>query len=173
MPTKDMAGIREKCDQIWQFRMANAGAKPRRRSDDAEEAQLGRFLDKLRMRAKGNIGEGRCSSDKELSSADKDYLRNTLVEPMPTASTAGVTGAGAHAEPKASTAREIGEKVLQWQASQGCQRIPNARSHNEIEKKLGRHFDNVLRRRYCTKAVSYTHLRAHETPEHLGWRLLL
>ena len=37
MPTKDMAGIREKCDQIWQCRLANAGARPRRNSDDAEE----------------------------------------------------------------------------------------------------------------------------------------
>ena len=56
MPTKDMAGsdlvVREKCDKIWQFRLENAGAKPRRRSDDAEEAQLGRFLDI------GDIGEG-------------------------------------------------------------------------------------------------------------------
>ena len=25
----------------------------------------------------------------------------------------------------------------------------------------------------CTRAVSYTHLRAHETPEHLVCRLLL
>ena len=24
-----------------------------------------------------------------------------------------------------------------------------------------------------TKPVSYTHLRAHETPEHLGWRVVL
>ena len=44
MPRKELAGIREKCDQIWQFRLENAGAKPTRTSDDAEEAQLGRFL---------------------------------------------------------------------------------------------------------------------------------
>ena len=150
MPTKDMAGsdlaVRGKCDQIWQFRLENAGAKPRRRSDDAEEAQLGRFLDRLLMRAKGDIGEGRWPSDKELRSADKDYLRNTLVEPMPTATTAGVAGVGAHAAPGASTARKIGEKVLKWQASQGCQRIPKPRSLDKDERTLGQSFEAVLTR---------------------------
>ena len=79
------------CDQIWQFRLANAGAKPRQKSDDAEEAQLGRFLDKLTRREKGDLGEGTHPSQKKLSSADKEYLRNTLVEPMPTATTAATT----------------------------------------------------------------------------------
>ena len=67
---------------------------------------------------------------------------------MPTATTAGVAGAGAHAAHRASTARKIGEKVLKWQASQGCQRIPTRNSHDEHEKKLAKSFQDVLRRRY-------------------------
>ena len=72
-----------------------------------------------------------------VHAGDKEYLRNTLIEPMPTATTAGVAGAGAHAASGASTARKIGEEVLKWQASQGCHRIPNPRNHDEFEKKLG------------------------------------
>ena len=34
-------------------------------------------------------------------------------------------------------------------------------------------FDKGKSRAYATTAVSYTHLRAHETPEHLVCRLLL
>ena len=79
---------------------------------------------------------------------DKEHLRNTLVEPMPTATTAGVAGAGAYAAAGASTVRKIGEKVLKWQASQGCQRIPNPRSLDEHERSLGKSFQDVLRRRY-------------------------
>ena len=79
---------------------------------------------------------------------DKEYLRNTLVEPIPTATTAWVTGAGAHAAPGASTARKVGEKVLEWQVSQGCQCIPKRNSHDEHEKKLAKSFEDVLRRRY-------------------------
>ena len=67
---------------------------------------------------------------------------------MPTATIAWVAGAGAHAAPKASTARKIGEKILEWQVSQGCQRIPTRNSHNEKEKKLAKSFQDVLRRRY-------------------------
>ena len=88
---------------------------------------------------------------------DKEYLRNTLVEPMPTATTAGVAGAGAHAAPGASLARKIGEEVLAWQALQGCQRIPNPRSHDEHEKKLAMRFEHVLRRRYRAIGVSPCH----------------
>ena len=145
--------VREKCDKIWQFRLENAGAKPRQKSDDAEEAQLGRFLDKLRRREKGDLGEGTKPSQKKLSSADKEYLRNTLVEPMPTATTAAVTGAGAHAAPGAAAARNIGVKVLEWQASQGCQHIPNRYSHDLHEKKLGKRFEDVLRRRCCAIGI--------------------
>ena len=47
------------------------------------------------------------------------------------------------------TARKIGEDVLAWQALHGCQRIPNRRSQDEDEKKLGKRFEDVLRRRYC------------------------
>ena len=47
------------------------------------------------------------------------------------------------------TVRMICEEVLAWQASQGCQRIPNPRSHDEYEKKLGKRFEDMLRRRYC------------------------
>ena len=90
-----------------------------------------------------------------VQAGDKEYLRNTLVEPMPTATTTGVAGAGAHAAPKArgrpplgSTARKKGEKVLKWQASQGCHRIPNGRSLDVHEKSLGKSFQDVLRRRY-------------------------
>ena len=82
-----------------------------------------------------------------VQAGDKEYLRNTLVEPMPTATTAGVTGAGAHAAPGASRARKLGEKVLAWQASQGCQRIPDPKSLDEHEKSLGKSFEDVLRRR--------------------------
>ena len=70
---------------------------------------------------------------------------------MPTATTAGVAGVGAHAAPGASTARKIGEKVLKWQALQGCQRIPNPRSLDKHEKSLGKSFQGLLRRRYCAK----------------------
>ena len=83
-----------------------------------------------------------------VQAGDKEYLRNTLVEPMPTATTAGVAGAGAHAAHRAPTARKIGEKVLKWQASQGCHRIPNPRSLDKYEKSLGKSFQDVLRRRY-------------------------
>ena len=83
-----------------------------------------------------------------VQAGDKEYLRNTLVEPMPTATTAGAAGAGAHAASGASTARKIGEKVLEWQVSQGCQRIPKRNSHDEQEKKLAKSFQDVLRRRY-------------------------
>ena len=31
---------RAECDQIWAFRLANCGAKPREKSDDAEEAKF-------------------------------------------------------------------------------------------------------------------------------------
>ena len=79
---------------------------------------------------------------------DKEHLRNTLVEPMPTATTAGVAGAGAYAAAGTSTVRKIGEKVMKWQASQGCQRIPNPRSLDEYERSLGKSFQDVLRRRY-------------------------
>ena len=48
-----------------------------------------------------------------------------------------------------SLARKIGEDVLAWQALWGCQRIPNRRSQDEYEKKLGKRFEDVLRRRYC------------------------
>ena len=141
-----MAGPRHECDHIWQFRLENAGALPRQKSDDAEEASLGRLLARLRIRAEKPLGEGTKPSQKKLSSADKEYLRNTLVEPMPTATTAGVAGAGAHAAPGASTARKLGEKVLAWQAAQRCQRIPKPRGN---EKSLGKSFQDVLRRRYC------------------------
>ena len=73
-----------------------------------------------------------------VQAGDKEYLRNTLAEPMPAATSAGVTGAGTHAAPGASTARRICEE----------ERIPNPRSHDEYEKKLGYRFANVLRRRY-------------------------
>ena len=46
------------------------------------------------------------------------------------------------------TVRMICEEVLAWQALRGCQRIPNPRSHDEFEKKLGKCFEDVLRRRY-------------------------
>ena len=39
-----------------------------------------------------------------------------------------------------SLARKIGEDVLAWQALWGCQRIPNRRSQDEYEKKLGKRF---------------------------------
>ena len=146
------------------------------------------------------------------------YLRITLVKPMPTATTAGMAGAGAHTASVASTtgkicekvlkkgvqdelecivarddlseasiatnredaaanvidkcpalkqlddpvilghlcdsgwtsfAGKIGEEVLAWQALQGCQRIPNRRSHDVHEKTLAKRFEDVLRRRYC------------------------
>ena len=48
-----------------------------------------------------------------------------------------------------SLARKIGVDVLAWQALQCCQRIPNRRSQDENEKKLGKRFEDVLRRRYC------------------------
>ena len=82
-----MAEPRQQCDQIWQFRLENDGAKPREKSDDAEEAKLGRRLTRLLMRERHDIGKGTRPCEKQLSSADKEYLRNTLVEPMPTATT--------------------------------------------------------------------------------------
>ena len=84
-----------------------------------------------------------------VQAGDKEYLRITLAEPMPTATTARVAGAGAHAAPGASLARKIGEEVLEWQVLQGCERIPNRSSGDEYEKKLRKRFDDVLRRRYC------------------------
>ena len=48
-----------------------------------------------------------------------------------------------------SLAGKIGEEVLAWQALQGCQRIPNRRSHDVHEKTLAKRFEDVLRRRYC------------------------
>ena len=47
------------------------------------------------------------------------------------------------------TVRMICEEVLAWQALQGCQRIPNRRSHDVHEKTLAKRFEDVLRRRYC------------------------
>ena len=70
------------CDQIWQFRLANAGAKPNPNSDNDEEASLGRRLARLLIREHGDIGEGKWPSEKQLSSADVDYLRNTLDKPV-------------------------------------------------------------------------------------------
>ena len=55
--------------------------------------------------------------------------------------------AGAHAASGASTARKVGEKVLEWQESQGCQRIPKRNSNDEHEKKLAKSLEDVLRRR--------------------------
>ena len=52
-----------------------------------------------------------------------------------------------------SLARKIGEEVLAWQALQGCQCIPNRRSHDGHEKTLGKRFHDVLRRRYCAIGV--------------------
>ena len=108
-----MTEPRQQCDEIWQFRLEHGGALPRQRSEDLEEKSLGQKLNRLQMRERGGIGRKKYPCEKQLSSADKEYLRNTLVEPMPTATTAGVAGAGAHAAPGASTARKIGEKVLE------------------------------------------------------------
>ena len=80
-----------------------------------------------------------------VQAGDKEYLRNTLVEPMPTATTAGVCG---RTYLRVATSRKIGEEVLVWQALQDCQRIPNRRSHDLHEKTLAKRFEDVLRRRY-------------------------
>ena len=52
-----------------------------------------------------------------------------------------------------ATPRKIGEEVLAWQASQGCQCTPNRRSYDVYEKTLGKRFHDVLRRRYCAIGV--------------------
>ena len=98
------------CDRIWVFRPANDGALPKQlyegwRSDNVNN------LSRLRRRAHGNIDRGKSPSEMELSSTDKTYLRNTLAEPMPTVTTAGLAGAGAYAAPGASLARNIGDEV--------------------------------------------------------------
>ena len=85
-----------------------------------------------------------------VQAGDKEYLRNTLVEPMPAATTAGVCG---RTYLRVATPRKIGEEVLAWQALQGCQRIPNRRSDDGHEKTLGKRFHDVLRRRYCAIGV--------------------
>ena len=189
------------CDQIWQFRLANAGKIPRRNSDDAEESRLARALAKLRMRAHGHIGAGTFPSMKQLSSVDAQYFHSTLHRPLTPRTNAksklindpsdiaasrasnqnlgasrqedgtASTGKGkrrrkqqATVDPKRKTldgpcgapvsypsdlaARKIGKEVLAWQALQGCQRIPYAKSHDKHEKKLGKSFQDVLRRRY-------------------------
>ena len=94
------------------------------------------------------IDNGKKPCEKQLSSAGKEYLRNTLGELMPTVTVAGVAGVGAHAAPGALTTRKICEKVLKWQAAQGCHRIPNPRSLDLYEKSLGKSFQDVVRRRY-------------------------
>ena len=48
-----------------------------------------------------------------------------------------------------ATTRKIGEEVLAWQASRGCQHIPNPKSRNDRERLLGKRFCDVLRRRSC------------------------
>ena len=108
------------------------------------------------MRERGDIGRKKHICEKQLCSTDKEYLRNTLVEQMPSA--------GAYAASGASTVRKIGEEVLKWQASQGCQRIPNPRSLDDHEKSLGKRFQDVLRRRYCAIGVfpSQQQLRADD-----------
>ena len=83
---------------------------------------------------------------KQSSSADQEDLHNTLVQPMRSATTAGVCG---RTYSVTETPRKIGEEVLAWQASQGCQHIPNRRSLDIDEKKLAKRFEDVLRRRYC------------------------
>ena len=57
--------VREQCDQIWAFRLAHGGAIPRQRSDDAEEAKLGRCLCRLRMRELYDIAQGTNPGDKQ------------------------------------------------------------------------------------------------------------
>ena len=81
MPPREVVGVREKCDQIWKFRLAHAGELPKRKSEDALESRLGRVLAKLRMRRKGHIATGTHPCQKQLSPDDAQYLRQTLEKP--------------------------------------------------------------------------------------------
>ena len=48
--------------------------------------------------------------------------------------------------------------------------VDESQSHAEIVAEENHSHGEIVAGDICTSAVSYTHLRAHETPEHRGWR---
>ena len=106
--------------------------------DDREESRLAQLFARLLIR-------GMRPSDTQLSSTDKAYLRNTLVNRW--GCWGGSVGADA-ASAAATSGYEMALKVLEWQASQDSEHLPSRYSDDEEEKKLARSFQDVRRRRF-------------------------
>ena len=139
MTAKSGKEVRSRRDKVRKPLDKHLEPKQKHMSREAYDEEIERLLD-----ADDYVGAEQLKATYEMQVEGSRC--NTLGEPMPSATTAGVCG---RTYLRIATPRNIGEEVLAWQASQGCQRRPNRRSDDEYEKKLGKRFHDVLRRRYC------------------------